>query len=71
VKPLLAGWGLDFTAVHGADAMLKAHVVRSFPANFLYGADGRIYYRPGIVGTLDARRELELHIEALLDRPVK
>ncbi|MCU1239174.1 MAG: redoxin protein [Candidatus Solibacter sp.] len=66
VTPMMAGWRLDFITAHGTAEFLKAYAVHSFPSNFLYGADGRIYYLPRTVDTLDARRELELQIEALL-----
>lgn len=66
VMPLLQGWKLDFLPLKADDAVVKDYKVRGFPANFLCGPDGRIYYEPPPVGTIKAQRELELHIEALL-----
>jgi thiol-disulfide isomerase/thioredoxin len=66
VKPLMQGWRLDFLPVRGSEELLKAYDVTAFPSNFLYGGDGRIYYVPGPVSNTDARRELELQVEALL-----
>ena len=66
--PLMKGWDLGFLPIHGGDELMKAYNVKGAPSNFLYGPDGRIYYAPGPVNTYDARRELELQIEALLDR---
>lgn len=69
VLPLLKGWKLDFLPLKGSEEGVAAdYKVRGFPANFLYGPDGRIYYEPPPVSTLSAQRELELQIEALLDR---
>ena len=67
VMPLITGWKLGFLPVHGGDALMEAYKVKGAPSNFLYGPDGRIYYVPGPVNTVEARRELELQIEALLD----
>ncbi|HEY1496578.1 MAG TPA: thioredoxin-like domain-containing protein [Candidatus Solibacter sp.] len=66
VAPLMQGWRLGFLPVRGSEELLNAYNVTSFPSNFLYGRDGRIYYTPGPVSSADARRELELHVEALL-----
>ena len=66
VMPLLKGWNLGFLPIHGGEELMQAYNVKGAPSNFLYGADGRIYYVPGPVNTVDARRELELQIEALL-----
>jgi thiol-disulfide isomerase/thioredoxin len=68
VQLLMKGWRLDFLTLHGNDEFLASYHVTAFPASFLYGADGRIYYAPGAVGSLEARRELEMHVEALLDQ---
>ena len=67
VMPLLRGWKLGFLPVHDQGDISGAYKVRGYPSNFLYGADGRIYYTPGPVNNYDARRELELQIEGLLD----
>lgn len=69
VLPLLQGWQLDFLPLKADDAVVKNYKVRGFPANFLCGPDGRVYYEPPPVGTIQALRELELHIEALLAQP--
>jgi len=66
VLPLLKGWKLDFLPLKSDVAVDKNYKVRGYPANFLYGPDGRIYYEPPPVSTLAAQRELELQIEALL-----
>jgi thiol-disulfide isomerase/thioredoxin/Tfp pilus assembly protein PilF len=66
VKPLMQGWRLGFLPVGGSEELLKAHNVTAFPSNFLYGADGRIYYAPAAVSSTGARRELELQVETLL-----
>jgi thiol-disulfide isomerase/thioredoxin/tetratricopeptide (TPR) repeat protein len=66
VMSLIQGWKLGFLPVHGDEDVMKAYNVRGAPSNFLYGPDGRIYYTPGPVNTVDARRELELQIEGLL-----
>ncbi len=66
VAPLMQGWRLGFLPARASEELLKSYKVTSFASNFLYGADGRIYYAPGPVSTADARRELELHVEALL-----
>jgi thiol-disulfide isomerase/thioredoxin len=66
VMSLIKGWRLGFLPVHGDEDLMKAYNVRGAPSNFLYGPDGRIYYTPGPVNTVDARRELELQIEGLL-----
>ena len=66
VKPLMEGWRLGFTAVRGGDAFAESYGVQGFPASFLFGADGRIYARPDAIDSADARRELELQVEALL-----
>jgi thiol-disulfide isomerase/thioredoxin len=68
VMSLIKGWKLGFLPVHGDDDVMKAYNVRGAPSNFLYGPDGRIYYTPGPVNTVDARRELELQIEGLLSQ---
>jgi thiol-disulfide isomerase/thioredoxin len=67
VLPLFRGWGLGFLPAHGSESILKTYNVTAFPSSFLYGPDGRIYYTPGPVGNAEARRELELHVEALLN----
>jgi len=67
VMPLLKGWKLDFLPLKSdGGAVDKNYKVRGYPANFLYGPDGKIYYEPPPVSTLSAQRELELQIEALL-----
>jgi thiol-disulfide isomerase/thioredoxin len=67
VLPLLTGWKLDFLPLKSdGGAVDKNYKVRGYPANFLYGPDGKIYYEPPPVSTLAAQRELELQIEALL-----
>jgi thiol-disulfide isomerase/thioredoxin len=66
VMPLMKGWNLGFLPIHGGEELMQAYNVKGAPSNFLYGPDGRIYYVPGPVNTVDARRELELQIEALL-----
>jgi Tfp pilus assembly protein PilF/thiol-disulfide isomerase/thioredoxin len=70
VLPLLDGWKLGFLPLNGKgdDGAAKDYKVRGFPSNFLYGPDGRIFYEPPPVSTLSAQRELELQIEALLDK---
>ena len=68
VMPLIKGWKLGFLPVHGGDDVMEAYKVRGAPSNFLYGPDGKIYYVPGPVSTVDARRELEMQIEGLLDQ---
>jgi tetratricopeptide (TPR) repeat protein len=67
VMPLLNGWKLGFIPVHDEGNISEAYKVRGYPSNFLYGSDGRIYYSPGPVNNYDARRELELQIEGLLE----
>jgi tetratricopeptide (TPR) repeat protein len=71
VMPLMEGWKLGFLPVRGDDDMVKAYNVKGAPSNFLYGPDGKIYYVPGPVNTVDARRELEMQIDALLDQVQK
>jgi len=66
VLPLLKGWKLDFLPLKGDDAVVNNYKVRSFPANFLYGPDGKIYYEAPPISTRNVQRELELQIEALL-----
>ena len=67
VLSLLQGWKLGFLPLKGNEGgVVKDYQVRAFPANFLYGPDGRIYYQPSTVNTLSAQRELELQVEALL-----
>ena len=65
VLPLFKGLGLDFLALKGNSAILKAYKVVGFPTNFLYGADGRIYYRPHVGGSA-SERHFELEVAALL-----
>jgi thiol-disulfide isomerase/thioredoxin/Tfp pilus assembly protein PilF len=65
VLPLFQGLGLGFLPLKGNDAILKAYKVFAFPTNFLYGADGRIYFNPRVEGAA-SERHLELEVAALL-----
>jgi thiol-disulfide isomerase/thioredoxin len=68
VLPLLKGFKLGFLPLKGSDDWAtETYKVRGEPTNFLIGADGRIYFdhiRP--VSSPEARRTLELQVEALL-----
>ena len=66
VMPLIKGDKLGFVPLKGTEEIVAAYHVRGFPANFLYGPDGRIYYQPPPISGIAAQRELELQIEALL-----
>jgi thiol-disulfide isomerase/thioredoxin len=65
VMPLIRGWKLGFTPLKSTEPIVKAYNVKGFPANFLYGADGRIYPMPGQVRP-QTLEEFELQIEGLL-----
>jgi tetratricopeptide (TPR) repeat protein len=65
VMPLIRGWKLGFTPLKSTEPIIKTYNVKGFPANFLYGSDGRIYPMPSQVRP-QTLEEFELQIEGLL-----
>jgi tetratricopeptide (TPR) repeat protein/thiol-disulfide isomerase/thioredoxin len=65
VMPLIRGWHLGFIPLKGTEDVLKAYKILSFPHNFLYGVDGRIYPMPRQVRP-ESLDEFEAQIEGLM-----
>jgi len=63
----LKGYGLDFTPAQDVNKVSVAYSVHGVPANYVIGADGRIWFHPSLpITDSSKRRTLELQIESLL-----
>jgi thiol-disulfide isomerase/thioredoxin/Tfp pilus assembly protein PilF len=67
VLSLLRGYKLDFIPAQDDKKVSMAYDVQGVPANFLIGADGRIWFHPKRpISDLSKQRTLELQVESLL-----
>ena len=63
----LKGYGLDFTPAQDDKKVSAAYGVGGVPANYLIGADGRVWFHPHLpISDSSRQRSLELQIESLL-----
>jgi tetratricopeptide (TPR) repeat protein len=72
VLPYLSGMHFGFIPVHSSEAWAsKAYGARGYPSNYLIDQQGRIVYKPGVIRDAEARRTMELQIEAVLEHAAK
>jgi thiol-disulfide isomerase/thioredoxin len=72
VLPYMNGMRFGFIPVHGSEDWAgKAYGARGYPSNYLIDRQGRIVYKPGVIRDADARRTLELQIEAVLEHKAR
>lgn len=67
VLSLLKGYKLDFIPAQDDKKVSTAYDVQGVPANFLIGADGRVWFHPRLpISDLSSQHSLELQVESLL-----
>jgi thiol-disulfide isomerase/thioredoxin len=72
VLPYMNGMHFDFIPVHGSEEWAgTAYGARGYPSNYLIDQQGRIVYKPRVIRDADARRTLELQIDAVLEHAAK